>query len=61
MELVHYVLSLLCGAEIVGATWKGQGARLVIVAVAAGVSLVLPEGVDPAVVLVEFLIARRLA
>ncbi len=58
MELLHNMLGLANGAEIAGATLTGKGVRLAIAAVAGVVSLALPETMDPALALVEFLLAR---
>ncbi len=59
MELMNYLMGIVTGAEIAGATLTGRGARLAIAAAAAVASLALPETVDPVMVLVEFVIARR--
>ena len=59
MELFQCIMGLATGAEIVGATITGNSVRVAI-AVAAGVlSLALPEAVDPAMMVVEFVLVRR--
>ena len=59
MEAFHYMLGLVTGADIVGAAVAGKGTRLAIAVAAGVVSLALPTVADPAMVLVEFLLARR--
>lgn len=61
MEVFHYMLGFATGADIVGAAVAGKGTRLAIAAAAGVASLALPEAVDPAMVLVEFLLTRRVA
>jgi hypothetical protein len=60
MELFSSIMGLAAGAEIVGATVAGKGARLAIAVGASVVSLALPEAIDPAMMLVEFFLARRI-
>ncbi|MCH7564873.1 MAG: hypothetical protein IH968_13730 [Gemmatimonadetes bacterium] len=60
MDLFQIVLGLVTGAEIVGATVSGKSTRLAVMAAAGVVSLALPDALDPAMALVEFMLLRRI-
>ena len=58
--MFQIVLGLVTGAEIVGATVSGKSTRLAVMAAAGVVSLALPDALDPAMALVEFMLLRRI-
>ena len=60
MELLATMIRLSTGAELVGAVLTGRTTRVVLLAAAIAVGLMLPDMCDPALAVVEIVVIRRL-